>query len=238
MKRVAVLADNTDNYRPHDTALAKGELVINDAVVSNGLYYKTEANKVVKVGPCHIGKEPPNSYPPVISSFSGFASYKGWCEGELWLDNSEQRPLLKIYDGVRWITLNPPLKELFDELDTVFPNRVVCESVLHVKKQVFCDAFIDISQNDSTLSTTRFVHELLENKLHKAIEDLKDQLVQELKEKLSEELKDQLIEELKEKLSQKSPDDLKEDSEDNNEEGAVKKTVNRRKRSAVKELPN
>lgn len=82
MRRTAVLADATEGYRPDARVIEKGEIVINDGLEEPGLYFKTEGQQLVKVGPCHVGKEEPNSKKVLVSKATGWRAQVGLTKGD------------------------------------------------------------------------------------------------------------------------------------------------------------
>lgn len=78
--------------RPSPTQLATGQLAINYNQDSPGLFFKTDGNTLVKVGPTAIGAEEP--------------ALLGWqerSEGEMWLDTTfPNTPILKVWTEAGW----------------------------------------------------------------------------------------------------------------------------------------
>jgi hypothetical protein len=75
--------------------MADGQLAINTASGSPGLFFKDAAGNVVKIGPVHVGSGAPN-----VSPASGGTS--GNSIGEQWLDNSGGTYVFKVWDGSAW----------------------------------------------------------------------------------------------------------------------------------------
>jgi hypothetical protein len=75
--------------------MAAGQIALNTASGSPGLFFVDSANRLVKVGPVHVGSGAPNASPA-----SGGAS--GNTIGEQWLDTSGGNYLIKTWDGSDW----------------------------------------------------------------------------------------------------------------------------------------
>lgn len=89
---------NTANKRPVATNLADGQLAVNYHADSPGLYAKDSNNTLFKVGPIHVGTTAPNATP---------AGSSGNSRGEGWLDTSGTNPVLKVWNGTAWATVQP-----------------------------------------------------------------------------------------------------------------------------------
>ncbi len=89
------LRSSTADKRPTPAAMAEGQLALNSAAVSPGLFFKNASGALVKVGPVHVGTTAPNATPA-----SGGEA--GNSVGEQWLDTSGTNPVLKIWDGSGW----------------------------------------------------------------------------------------------------------------------------------------
>jgi sugar lactone lactonase YvrE len=89
------LRSSTVNKRPQASGMADGQLAINTASGSPGLFFKDAAGNVVKIGPVHVGSGAPN-----MSPASGGTS--GNSIGEQWLDNSGGTYVFKVWDGSAW----------------------------------------------------------------------------------------------------------------------------------------
>jgi hypothetical protein len=77
--------------------MADGQLAINTAAASPGLFFKDAGGTLVKVGPVHVGTTAPNATPA-----SG--GQAGNSIGEQWLDTAGGRFVFKIWDGTAWRT--------------------------------------------------------------------------------------------------------------------------------------
>ena len=80
--------------RPIPLSLTDGMPMINYNSADPGLYFRTSTDTLAKIGPCHVGNQPPNQTP------LGYAEY---CTGEMWLDTSlSSAPVLKVWNGSAW----------------------------------------------------------------------------------------------------------------------------------------
>jgi hypothetical protein len=94
------LRSSTANKRPDPAAMAEGQLALNTANASPGLFYKDATGLLIKAGPVHIGATAPNASPAV-------GGHAGNSVGEAWLDTSGTNPLLKIWNGSVFQTVQP-----------------------------------------------------------------------------------------------------------------------------------
>ena len=92
------LRSSTAEKRPTASGLADGQLAINTASGTPGLFFKDSANRVVKVGPVHVDGTAPNASP---------AGSAGNSIGELWVNNSLSTPGLNYYTGATFVNLTP-----------------------------------------------------------------------------------------------------------------------------------
>ena len=89
------LRSSTPSKRPDPDSMADGQIALNTAAASSGLFFKDASGDLVKVGPVHIGTSAPNSSPATVGS-------TGHSVGEIWLDTTGSNYELKIYDGTAW----------------------------------------------------------------------------------------------------------------------------------------
>jgi hypothetical protein len=92
------LRSSTASKRPTASGLAEGQLAINTASGTPGLFLKDSAGTVVKVGPVHVGASAPNAVP---------AGSAGNSIGELWVNNSATIHGLNYYTGSAFVNLTP-----------------------------------------------------------------------------------------------------------------------------------
>jgi hypothetical protein len=85
--------------RPAPTSLVQGQLAVNYNQDSAGLFFKTDGNTLVKVGPTAVGDTEPQLL--------------GWTErseGEMWLDTSLSNvPILKVWTDSGWVSVSAAL---------------------------------------------------------------------------------------------------------------------------------
>jgi hypothetical protein len=92
------LRSSTANKRPTASGLSDGQLGINTASGTPGVFFKDSAGTVTKVGPAHVGSTAPNVSP---------AGSAGNSLGELWVDNSTTINGLNYYTGSAFVNLTP-----------------------------------------------------------------------------------------------------------------------------------
>ncbi len=94
--KIQILRSLEEQKRPNPAALSQGQLAVNIDPAEPGLYFADTDGNLRKIGPCHVGPEPPNfGVPP--SYFSGN------CVGEMWYDTTEGS--LNIWDGYVWLAI-------------------------------------------------------------------------------------------------------------------------------------
>jgi hypothetical protein len=89
------LRSSTLNKRPNPASMVDGQVAINYASGSPGMFFKDSNGSLVKVGPVHVGSGAPNAVPA-----SGGTA--GNSLGEQWLDTSGGTYVFKIWDGAAW----------------------------------------------------------------------------------------------------------------------------------------
>ena len=89
------LRSATANKRPTPASMADGQLAVNTAATSPGVFFKDADGNLVKAGPVHVGTSAPN-----VSPASG--GQAGNSTGELWLDTTGSDYTLKTWDGSAW----------------------------------------------------------------------------------------------------------------------------------------
>lgn len=98
MSTLKHLRSSVSNKRPTASGLVDGQLGINTASGTPGLYFRNTASGIVKVGPAHVGTTAPNAVP---------AGSAGNSTGEFWVDNSLTTHGLKYYTGSTFYNLTP-----------------------------------------------------------------------------------------------------------------------------------
>ena len=89
------LRSSTLDKRPNPASMVDGQVAINYASGSPGMFFKDSNGDLVKVGPVHVGSTAPN-----VSPASGGTA--GNSKGEQWLDTSGGTYVFKIWDGSTW----------------------------------------------------------------------------------------------------------------------------------------
>lgn len=109
--------------RTFPNRLGDGELAINFNATEPGLFFRdnTPTQKLVKVGPIHIGSTGPNAVP---------TGYTFLSKGESWLDTASTH-IFKIYDGTTWQTP----KAVVSTTTSGFPTNAI-DGQLHYDKSV------------------------------------------------------------------------------------------------------
>jgi hypothetical protein len=90
------LRSSTANKRPDPVSMVNGQIALNIADTSPGLFFKNAGGTLVKAGPVHVGSNAPNS---------SAAGTTGNAVGELWLDSSVTPSVLRTWDGSVWQSL-------------------------------------------------------------------------------------------------------------------------------------
>lgn len=94
MPKLQHIRSATPDKRPDPALLVDGQLSINTAATTPGVYTKNDAGGLIKVGPTHIGATAPNS---------AAAGSAGNSVGEHWMDTSAAPPVLRVWDGASWL---------------------------------------------------------------------------------------------------------------------------------------
>jgi hypothetical protein len=93
------IRSSTASKRP-TSAIADGQIALNTASGTPGMFFKDSAGNIVKTGPAHYGASAPNSSPAVGGS-------TGNSIGEAWLDVSLTPAGWKIWNGSAWVNATP-----------------------------------------------------------------------------------------------------------------------------------
>jgi hypothetical protein len=105
-----VLRSTDEKKRPNPTTLQEGQLAANIGTEEPGLYFADTEGNLRKVGPCHVGPEPPNT--GVSTPY-----FLGLCLGELWYDTVGE--ILKVWSGSSWLSSDQRLS-LASQADEIF----------------------------------------------------------------------------------------------------------------------
>ena len=93
------IRSSTASKRP-TSAIADGQIALNTASGTPGMFFKDSAGNIIKAGPAHYGASAPNSSPAVGGS-------TGNSIGEAWLDNSLTPAGWKVWSGSAWVNATP-----------------------------------------------------------------------------------------------------------------------------------
>jgi hypothetical protein len=86
--------------RPIAANLLEGQPAANIEASEPGLFLKSTAGTLIKIGPVAVGEDAPNA---IANGGTGQNT-----KGELWLDKSEEDgPTLKVHDGQSWVACFP-----------------------------------------------------------------------------------------------------------------------------------
>jgi hypothetical protein len=90
---------STAKKRPNPANLLVGQPALNTNAAEPGLYFADSTkSSLIKIGPCHVGVNPPNLAPLPTGGYAGNSL------GEFWLDTTEtSNPILKVWNGTNWI---------------------------------------------------------------------------------------------------------------------------------------
>lgn len=81
----------------------EGQPAVNYNDGQPGLFFKSDDNNLIKIGPVAVGEYEPNS--PLDPNGAGDGVL---CKGEMWLDTSTlPAATLKIWDGSAWVKAEP-----------------------------------------------------------------------------------------------------------------------------------
>lgn len=141
------LRSSTPSKRPDASSMSDGQIALNTAAASAGLFFKDSSGNLVKTGPVHVGTTAPNSTPATGGS-------TGNSKGEAWLDTSNNNYVLKIYDGTafRSVEIAPgSARQLLQTnaagTDVEFTSNVDVPGTLDVTGVATFDANVTVSGN-------------------------------------------------------------------------------------------
>ena len=93
------IRSSTSSKRP-TSAIADGQIALNTASGTPGMFFKDNAGNIIKTGPAHYGASAPNSAPATGGS-------TGNSIAEAWLDSSLTPVGWKIWNGSAWVNATP-----------------------------------------------------------------------------------------------------------------------------------
>ena len=108
------IRSSTASKRP-TSAIADGQIALNTASGTPGIFFKDNANNIIKAGPAHYGASAPNSSPAAGGS-------AGNSIGEAWLDSSLTPAGWKVWNGAAWVNATPLSSETVQGLVELATN--------------------------------------------------------------------------------------------------------------------
>jgi hypothetical protein len=90
------LRSAVEDGRPDGALMLEGQIAMNYAAATPGMFIKDSLGRAVKIGPTYVGPTAPNSIP--IGS-------PGNSVGEQWLDTTMTPPTLQVWDGSAWVVV-------------------------------------------------------------------------------------------------------------------------------------
>ena len=147
------------NRRPMPKELLNGQTAINYAQESPGLFFRTNTGELAKVGPPHVGAEPPTP-----------DNYGKLSKGELWLNTTTD--VLSIWNGDKWVdlpyTLEPATRVTLGGVIIGDGIGVTADGTISLTIPIATDTVLGgikvgaglVSESDGTLSATANVREV------------------------------------------------------------------------------
>jgi len=139
------LRSSSADKRPTASGLADGQLAINTASGTPGLFFKDSNSEIVKVGPAHVGASAPNATP---------AGSAGNSTGEFWVDNGLVPSGLKVWNGNAFSNLTPSGSETIPGLLEVATPAEVQTGTDHQRAVTPSGLQSKISDSTATTSST------------------------------------------------------------------------------------
>jgi hypothetical protein len=97
--------------------MADGQIGVNTANATPGLFFKTATGALIKTGPVEVSATAPNATPA-----SG--GHAGNSVGETWLDTAATPPIFKVWDGSAWQGINNFSNQSFVTTGTIDANSL------------------------------------------------------------------------------------------------------------------
>lgn len=91
---IQLLRTDVQDCRPIPEDLLPGQPLVNTNSQTPGLYFSSDSESLIKVGPTSVGNSPPTEEPT---------------PGEMWLQPDPSLPVLWVYDGTNWRGVELPL---------------------------------------------------------------------------------------------------------------------------------
>lgn len=132
--------------RPLPTDLLEGELAVGHHTGSVGVYLRDTDGKIRKVGPAHVGVEPPQP-----------SNYTTLSDGELWVDRSGIVPVLRYWDESSSTWASTGTSILFENIIPVGENGWV-ELESYNKSQFSSGKYlVEITTSSGDVSVTELI---------------------------------------------------------------------------------
>ena len=146
---IQFLRSDTPSLRPNPVTLAAGMPMLNTNETDPGLFFKARDGSLLKVGPCSVSDNPPNS------SAQGF---EGNSLGEMWLDTSgTDAPRLRVWTGTEW---SAGAGVTIDEDQTITGQKTFTQTIFAsaginaVGQEIFAGALTLSGTAESALTTS------------------------------------------------------------------------------------
>jgi hypothetical protein len=140
------IRSSTASKRP-TSAIADGQIALNTASGTPGIFFKDNANNIIKAGPAHYGATAPNSSPAVGGS-------TGNSIGEAWLDSSLTPAGWKIWNGSAWVNATPLSSDTVQGLVELATNAEVQAGVDTARAVTAAGLQSKVSDSISTTSSS------------------------------------------------------------------------------------
>jgi hypothetical protein len=140
------IRSSTASKRP-TSAIADGQIALNTASGTPGIFFKDNANNIIKAGPAHYGASAPNSSPAVGGS-------TGNSIGEAWLDSSLTPAGWKIWNGSAWVNATPLSSDTVQGLVELATNAEVQAGVDTARAVTAAGLQSKVSDSISTTSSS------------------------------------------------------------------------------------
>jgi len=139
------LRSSSADKRPTASGLTDGQLAINTASGTPGLFFKDSNSGIVKVGPAHVSATAPNATP---------AGSAGNSKGEFWVDINLVPSGLKVWNGSAFSNLTPSGSETIPGLLEVATPAEVQTGTDHQRAVTPSGLQSKISDSTATTSST------------------------------------------------------------------------------------
>ena len=80
-----------EGRRPRPDSLVDGQIAVNTNEDNPGVFFKSHRDSTIRIGPCAVGETPPTT-----------ANYHKLTIGEMWLNTTNDKNELNVWDGSQW----------------------------------------------------------------------------------------------------------------------------------------